>query len=253
MYTTCAFSGQTIAGNYEKWLQEHQDDEIFKNQVGSLLEAAIKEACEYDAEIQKPCKYERNRYDIVKRTFPQSELIKHVDHMASFCVKYKSGIGDCDLAFYSLLASNCINCVLFSLLFHGEDIALMIEPKYLKEYQWENLRDILPYTNLKKIFIRIDDYMYIVPIGKYYGRICGKLWNVISDEYFVAVEEPGPTVTCVESGMPMEMETFRCRYYKIPETVLMKSIKEQWKTQPRASREETFFGFYKKYFDRSTI
>lgn len=230
MYTTCGSLHETIAGNYERWLGEHIGNEELIHEVDSILKAAISEACTYDN---------------VHESDPINDLIRHIDQLACFSSEWDRGFRSNVPSYYTLISSNCINCTVFSYLFHGTPVILLIDPKYVNEFKWECLRDVLPFTNLQHIAIKVDDYMNGSEPDNPPNRAVGKLWCLESDSFYAVIQE-GHSYEEIEDGWPITTTDYYEKYYLLKETDTMNMKKQEWYSQPKLSREEASLGFLQK-------
>ena len=219
-----------LAKHYEIWLEKHKGNEQLIQKVNSLLKAAINEACIYD-----------NAHE----SDPVNVLIQHIDQLACYSTEWDRGFRSTCPTYYTLISSNCIHCTLFSLLFYGIRVMLIIEPKYINEFQWESLRDVLPYTDLNHIVIKVDDYMSGSELENPLGKAVGKLWCLESDSCCAVVQEDH-SYEATEHGWPVTMEEYYERFYPLTETETMSAKKREWYSQTKLSSEEACFGFMQK-------
>lgn len=238
MYTICSSSRETIAGNYEKWLERHKGNGVLVRKVRSLLDAAIAEACTCDD---------------VRDQDPLNDLIRHMDQLACFSLEWQGGFcinAPCtdtrQMSYYRLISSNCIHCVLFSLLFRGTDTVLLLEPGYVNEFRWDSLRDVLPFTDLKHIAVEAEDYLKKSEPENPPGKVVGKLWFAESDQCCAVVQERGIPYEETEDGYPIEIAVYNERFCPMAETKTMAATKRKWLSWPKLSSEKACAGFLQK-------
>lgn len=230
MYTTYGSSDGTIVASYERWLIKHKNNENLIQHVNSLLKEAIREACIYDN---------------IHENDPLNDIIQHIDHLAGLSIEWDRGFHSTVPPYYALISSNCINCVLFSLLFHGIPVILLIGPRYVNEFKWDSLRDILPFTDLKHIAIKVNDYMHGSEPENPSGIVVGKLWCLESNSYYAVVQEDH-SYEEPEHGWPETIENTIEVFCSVTETETMAEKKHEWNSQPKLSSEEACSGFIQK-------
>lgn len=243
------YSQDTLFDCYTVLLNAHKNDDALIHMVKELLDLAIDEVCL----INKCAKSRGSKYSELDKESSLEILISEIDKLANDAIKYYSGLNlsfcssDVSYTYYMLNSSCCINCVLFSMFFRQRhNYVILLDNKYLNEYNWKSLKDLLPYSNIKHISIIIDDNM------KEVEGVIAKVWDVVLDEYFAIIRKEIRSYDEQESGYIVTISVYSQEFQSIPETAKMMSQKNEWLSRPKLSLEEASKEFWKTYDFRNS-
>ncbi len=239
MYTTCGSSTQTIYGNYSKWLGKNAGNAQETALVEELWRGAQEEVLALDEEANAGMALE--------------ELVARADNLASLSSDYQGTFctnAPCwhtsALTFYAFNSARCVHCVLFCYLFHGQDIGLLLDARYIAEFPWKTLAPLTERTDLKRVFVRLDEGLFERPQLAEGESFCGAFWDVVRDEAVALVEVRGEPFEEIEDGYPIEIGTSGGEFRVLKQTDALCAQKEIWLAQPKVSAADAELAMVKK-------
>ena len=241
------YSQDTLFDCYTVLLNAHKNDDALIRMVHGLLDLAINEVCL----INKCAKSRGSKYSDLDKESSLETLISEIDKLANDAIKYYSGLNlsfcsrDVSYTYYMLNSSCCINCVLFSMFFRqGHNFVILLDSKYLNEYDWKSLKDLLPHSNIRHISIIIEDNTDGVRYG---DMMIAKVWDVVLDEYYAIIRKEICSYDEQESGYIVNISVYSQEFQLIPESKKMTTQKNEWLSRPKLSMEEASKEFWEAY------
>lgn len=221
-----------IEDNYHKWLEANHNNNDLISLFTELFANATKEVANY--------------FEIHDDT-PKDTLVDLIDQVANCSTEYITRYlwnGPCceDESYdhYELADSCTIHSVLLAMLLWNKDSVLIIDSKFIHDFDWKKLKNILPSTSIKHIMIPIEEFpnggLPDYHTGK--KRILANVWDVVRDEYYEISRTYKGCYEITEDGWPVEISVYAEIYNLIPETEELRKVKTEWLNQPRTTRPQ---------------
>ena len=193
-YCKNSSTGHTIYSNYLKWINECEAG----SDQQKIDEANI---------LFQQVKQEIYRGIAVPGKLSEEEICNLAAWIAFYSCNTHGLSGYCSgNVFEEILTTECLNCLLFRMIFGEENYAFLIDPALVKRNDWLQNHEIpLTLQNKLRIFVLLDKGMITLSqkLGK--DEHCNfGLWNVINDQCFAVIRK-SMVYHEIEDGYPLDV------------------------------------------------